>query len=154
MGHADTAPNPWLFTAPIARIGHHTHKFPWVHEMYKRIDHVALHVSDIETSKTFYETHFGFETYFEHTTPTGIRIAYLRLQDTVLELTGITDPPIHGFHFCLETDDLDTSVNALTTAGVEVAQAPHPTSAREAREEGWRRMVCKGPDGELIEIRG
>ena len=122
--------------------------------MYKRIDHVALHVGDIAASKAFYETHFGFETYHEHDTPNGIHIAYLRLADTVLELTGITDMPVGGFHFCLETDDFDHAVGALTAAGIEVVQAPHPTSARVAREADWRRAVFKGPDGEQIEIRG
>ena len=72
----------------------------------------------------------------------------------MLELTGRQDAPVHGFHFCLETDDFDASVAALAEAGVEVAQAPHPTATRAAQEEGWRRIVFKGPDGELIEIRG
>ena len=100
--------------------------------MYKRIDHVALHVSDISTSKNFYERHFGFETYFEHEARSGLPIAYLRLGDTVLELTGRADPPINGFHFCLESDDFDRAVSELKAAGVEVFQEPHPTSAREA----------------------
>ena len=80
---------------------------------YKRIDHLALHVSDLRTSVAFYETHFGFKTYFEHQTPTGLDIAYLRLGDTVLELTGRADPPLNGFHFCLETDDFEGAVAAL-----------------------------------------
>ena len=122
--------------------------------MYKRIDHVALHVSDLEKSKTFYQTHFGFETYFEHATATGLAIAYLRLGDTVLELTGHADPPINGFHFCLETDNFDHAIAALISAGVSVLSEPRPVSARHAREEGWRRTVFKGPDGEQIEIRG
>lgn len=121
---------------------------------YLRIDHVALHVADIDASKAFYETHFGFETYFEHQTPTGMPIAYLRLEDTVLELTGFDDAPLKGFHFCLETDDFDGAVAALTDAGVELAQAPHKTSARAPREENWQRVVFKGPDGEQIELRG
>ena len=121
---------------------------------YKRIDHTALHVCDIEASKTFYERHFGFETYFQHKTPTGIAIAYLRLQDTVLELTGIEDVPVNGFHFCIETDDFERAVTDLTAAGVELFQAPHKTAARHPREEKWQRVVFKGPDGEQIELRG
>lgn len=121
---------------------------------YKRIDHTALHVSDIQLSKSFYEKHFAFETYFEHETPKGITIVYLRLGDTVLELTGIVDPPINGFHFCLETDDFDEAVANLTTAGVEVIQLPHKTAARNPREGNWQRVVFRGPDGEQIELRG
>ncbi len=122
--------------------------------MYRRIDHMALHVSDLEKSKAFYETHFGFETYFEHDTPMGFDIAYLRLQDTVLELVGRADSAVGGFHFCLEADDFDTSFASLEAAGVEVLQAPHPTQARIERETGWRRAVFAGPDGEMVEIRG
>ncbi len=121
---------------------------------YKRIDHVALHVSDLRKSVEFYETHFGFENYFEHRTPRRVDIAYLRLGDTVLELTGRADPPINGFHFCLETDDFVGAVAALREAGVEVHTEPHKTAAREPREEKWLRVVFKGPDGEMIEIRG
>ena len=121
---------------------------------YKRIDHTALHVANIEVSKNFYETHFGFETYFEHETPTGVPIAYLRLMDTVLELTGMEDAPIKGFHFCLETDDFEGAVADLKAATVELIQPPHKTAAREPREKNWQRVVFKGPDGELIELRG
>jgi lactoylglutathione lyase len=121
---------------------------------YKRIDHLALHVSDLRTSVAFYETHFGFKIYFEHQTPTGLDIAYLCLGDTVLELTGRADPPLNGFHFCLETDDFEGAVASLKDAGVEMATQPHKTAAREAREANWRRVVFKGPDGESIEIRG
>ena len=121
---------------------------------YKRIDHLALHVSDLRRSVAFYQTHFGFENYFEHRTPQGFDIAYLRLGDTVLELTGRADPPINGFHFCLETDDFVGAVAVLREAGVEVHAEPHKTAAREPHEEKWLRVVFKGPDGEMIEIRG
>ena len=121
---------------------------------YKRIDHTALHVSDIQASKSFYEKHFAFETYFEHETPNDITIVYLRLGDTVLELTGIDDTPINGFHFCLETDDFVEAVANLTAAGVEVIQSPHKTAARHSREKNWQRAVFRGPDGEQIELRG
>jgi lactoylglutathione lyase len=122
--------------------------------MYKRIDHVALHVADLERSVSFYERHFGFEDYFRQATPDGTRIAYLRLGDTVLELTHRSEGPMNGFHFCLETDDFDGSVADLQNAGVEVVRAPHKTAAREPREATWRRVVFRGPDGEQIELRG
>jgi lactoylglutathione lyase len=121
---------------------------------FHRIDHMALHVKDVDTSVRFYEGHFGFKTYFRAPTPTGLDIAYLKLGDTVLELTGHADPASGGFHFCVETDDFDGAVAGLKKAGVPVAQEPHKTAAREPREATWRRVVFKGPDGELVEIRG
>ncbi|MSQ50893.1 MAG: VOC family protein [Betaproteobacteria bacterium] len=122
--------------------------------MYKRIDHVALHVADLRRSIAFYERHFGFKNYFQAPVPGGIDIAYLKLGDTVLELTHHSDGEMMGFHFCLETDRFDESVSELQRNGVELIRAPHKTAPREPREEGWRRVVFRGPDGEQIELRG
>lgn len=121
---------------------------------FTRIDHVALDVSDLETSAAFYQKHFGFERYNDYTTPTGLNIAYLKLGGTVLELVGESRGAMTGFHFCLITDDFDAAVSTLKQAGLPVVTEPHPTGAREPGEEGWRRVVFGGPDGEHIEFRG
>ncbi len=122
--------------------------------MFKRIDHVALHVADLDRSIKFYETHFGFKHYFQHAAGSGAQIAYLRLGDMVLELTHHSDGEMKGFHFCLETDGFDETVAKLQRDGVKLVRAPHDTAAREPRENGWRRAVFAGPDGEQIELRG
>lgn len=122
--------------------------------MYRCIDHIALHVRDLERSVTFYQSHFGFKSHFRHAVGGGMQIAYLKLGDTVLELVHRSDGSMSGFHFCLETDTFDEAVAALRDRGVEMARAPHDTAAREPRETGWRRVVFLGPDGEQIELRG
>ncbi|MBF8253508.1 MAG: Glyoxalase-like domain containing protein [Deltaproteobacteria bacterium] len=122
--------------------------------MFKRIDHVAIHVADLDRSVAFYEQHFGFKKYFQHAGGGGMQIAYLKLGDTVLELTHRTDGAMMGFHFCLETDNFDETVAKLQQDGVRLVRAPHDTAAREPRENGWRRVVFAGPDGEQIELRG
>jgi lactoylglutathione lyase len=122
--------------------------------MFKRIDHVAVHVRDLDRSVAFYERHFGFRKYFQHAATAGLQIAYLRLGDTVLELTHKWDGAMQGFHFCLETDEFDETVARLQREAVPLVRAPHETAAREPREEGWRRVVFAGPDGEQIELRG
>jgi len=122
--------------------------------MFKRIDHVAIHVSDLDRSVQFYERHFGFKHYFQHAAGTGLQIAYLKLGDTVLELTHHSDGAMVGFHFCLETDNFPETVEKLQKDGVRLVRAPHDTAAREPREKGWRRVVFAGPDGEQIELRG
>jgi lactoylglutathione lyase len=122
--------------------------------MFKRIDHVAVHVSDLDRSVKFYERHFGFKHYFQHAAGSGQQIAYLRLGDTILELTHHSDGAMAGFHFCLETDNFDDTVAKLQRDGVQLVRAPHDTAAREPRENGWRRVVFAGPDGEQIELRG
>jgi lactoylglutathione lyase len=122
--------------------------------MFKRIDHVALHVQDLDGSVKFYEQHFGFRHYFQHAAGSGLQIAYLKLGDTVLELTHHFDGAMTGFHFCLETDNFDEAVDKLQRDGVKLIRAPHDTAAREPHENGWRRVVFAGPDGEQIELRG
>jgi len=102
----------------------------------------------------FYEAHFGFINYFQHAVSGGPRIAYLNLRDTVLELTEHSEGTINGCHFCLETDCFDVAVSDLRSAGIEFVRAPHQTAAREPREQNWRRVVFRGPDGEQIELRG
>jgi lactoylglutathione lyase len=122
--------------------------------MFKRIDHIAIHVSDLDRSVAFYEKHFAFKKYFQHAATGGLQIAYLKLGDTVLELTHKSDGAMTGFHFCLETDHFDETVSKLREDGVQLVRAPHDTAAREPRERGWRRVVFGGPDGEQIELRG
>lgn len=122
--------------------------------MFKRIDHVAIHVADLDRSVAFYERHFGFKDYFRQTGGGGLQIGYLKLGDTVLELTQHSDEAMAGFHFCLETDNFDETVEQLQRDGVKLLRAPHATAAREPRETGWRRVVFAGPDGEQIELRG
>jgi lactoylglutathione lyase len=122
--------------------------------MFKRIDHVAIHVSDLDRSVKFYEQHFGFSHYFQQVAGGGLQIAYLKLGDTVLELTHHPGETMSGFHFCLETDDFTGTIEKLQRDGVQLVRAPHDTAAREPRENGWRRVVFGGPDGEQIELRG
>ena len=58
-----------------------------------------IHVGDLDRSVSFYEHHFGFKSYFQHVVPGGPRIAYLKLGDTVLELTHTQRVPYQGFTF-------------------------------------------------------
>ncbi|GBG57818.1 glyoxalase [Sporomusaceae bacterium FL31] len=125
--------------------------------MFKRIDHIAFIVANREKSVRFYEEHFGFQKYYEHDVPVPVieKIVYLKLGDTVLELIHMPNGAQNtGYHFCLESDNFDADYDRLKKAGIPVQTEPHPSSAREAREEGWRRVVFVGPDGEHIEFRG
>lgn len=119
-----------------------------------RFDHVALEVSDLDRSIDFYVRCFGFNLYSEQLVRGNLRIAYLRLGEVVLELVGEARAKMQGFHFCLISDDFDGEVARLRGMELELVTAPHPTGAREPHEEGWRRVVFAGPDGEHIEIRG
>lgn len=126
--------------------------------MFKRIDHVAISVRDRQKSIEFYETYLGFKKYFEHDVP-GVpeleKVIYLQLSDTVLELEHwIQGSENKGYHFCLLSDDFNSDYERLKAAGIPVVSSPHVPRPRTPEEEGWRRVVFKGPDNELIEIRG
>jgi lactoylglutathione lyase len=126
--------------------------------MFKRIDHVALQVSDIDASKQFYQENFGFSHYYEHKLPANLYIAYLTLGDTMLELyQSDMDSVSHcatAFHFCLVTDNFSQDVQQLLSKGVRMQRAPHATAPRVAAESGWQRATFLGLDDEEIEIRG
>lgn len=122
--------------------------------MFKFIDHVAVHCSDLERSVRFYADAFGFETLSRHDRPGG-GIAYLRLGQTVLELTQKEREPMSGMHFAIETDDMDAALAQLAGKGVAVLQPVRPLNARRPGEPATtRRVVFAGPDGEMIEVRG
>jgi lactoylglutathione lyase len=125
--------------------------------MFKRIDHIAIIVKDRIKSIKFYEEHFGFKKYYEHDVPVPVieKIVYLKLGDSIIELVHMPNgPAVQGFHFCLESDNFDEDYRRLKSAGIPIDTEPHPAGARESREDGWRRVVFMGPDGELIEFRG
>ena len=115
-----------------------------------------MQVKDVDNSQSFYENHFGFETYFDHEVLDEIPVVCLRLDDTVLELRVGEVPPdgYQGCFFCLESDDLQGDVGILKKAGVDIDQEIHETTPRNYQERRWKRAIFKGPDGELIEIRG
>jgi len=62
---------------------------------------------------------------------------------TVFTSRGVKDRP-----------DFDTDYQRLKNVGVPIVAEPHIPSPRVPEEIGWKRVVFKGLDGELIEIRG
>ncbi|HEX9808247.1 MAG TPA: VOC family protein [Alphaproteobacteria bacterium] len=121
--------------------------------MFKYIDHVAVHCSDLGRSERFYAEAFGFEAFSHHERPGG-GIVYMRLGDSVLELTEKPKEPMSGMHFAVETDDMEAAVRHLAAVGAEMIQEPRPLRAKRPGEGETRRAVYCGPDGEMIEVRG
>lgn len=125
--------------------------------MFKRLDHVAICCSDTPRSVAFYVDNFGFEQISQHDRDDGTGVnAFLRLGDTLIEMTSRADQTMSGFHICLEPVDFDQAVTSLVAKGVETVIAPRPSTPRteDEKKTGVSRAVFRGPDGELIEIRG
>lgn len=122
--------------------------------VFRRIDHMGLMVRSLDRSVAFYKHYFGFNTYFKHTTASGVSIAYMRLNDTVLELVEAAEHvPLSGYHMALECLDLRQAVDYLSQH-LPVKKSIHETPMRKPSERTWKRVVFLGPDGEEIELRG
>lgn len=122
--------------------------------MFKKIDHIALHVKDLDVSKIFYTRNFGFTEGYYNVVNDNLRIIYLELGGTTLELSENYEGKIIGSHFCLHTSNFEADIQQLITNNIKLLTPPHPTKARTKYEEGWKRAVFLGPDQEQIEIRG
>lgn len=125
--------------------------------MIHRIDHTTITVRDLQRSIEFYTRLLGFTVDREVWIPESkLRIVFLRLGDTVLELFGV--PAILGEalshvnevvgykHICLLVDRVDEEYERLTAVGVKFRMVP--TTVLE-----WVRIAffCD-PDGMDIEL--
>lgn len=101
--------------------------------MILKLNHVALAVPSLESAMTLYQNIFGAvisppKVLEEH----GIRLSFVRLQNTALELMEPLDDtsPISRFlkrtrdggihHLCFEVADLEASMKQLATSGLRI----------------------------------
>ena len=100
-----------------------------------RFDHVSLNVRDFEAALAWYQAKLGFrvEVAWRVAALNGKRLAYLRLNDTVLELVeadlgGIGLPEAMSFpehfartgygHLCFRVENADAVLDGLAAEGV------------------------------------
>ncbi|GJD93615.1 VOC family protein [Methylobacterium iners] len=133
-----------------------------------RFDHISLNVRDFECALAWYQTKLGFqvEVAWRVGALNGKRLAYLRLNDTVLELVeadtggiGLPEPMSFAEHFgrtgyghlCFRVDDADAVISGL--AGKDV-----PTFVRAETYDldgtPFRRRVgfVKDMEGNVLEF--
>jgi len=125
--------------------------------MFKSTDHIGIAVKDRDKSLKFYEEHFGFVKYFEADTPVKDieKVVFIKNGDMVIELMHMPAAAVNsGYHICLKSDNFDADYERLVGAGLEIETKALAAPPRQAEEEGWKRAVFVGPDGEKIEIRG
>ena len=115
---------------------------------FRQLDHVALHVADVERSCRFYADVLRLEPIPRPAfTFPG---AWFRLGQTQeLHLIGQRDAPVHshnrGNHFALLVDDMDAWEEHLRGKGI----AYHP---RRLRPDGALQIYVVDPDGHYIEL--
>ena len=129
--------------------------------MFKRIDHIALIVPDLDEAIGLYRDSFRAEFYMrEANAEQGFEVAAFRVGDGHIELLSPTrsDSVISGFlrkhgpgihHIAIEVDDLDSRLEEVKACGLVL------TNDRPRRGTGDSRIVFVHPKsllGTMIEL--
>jgi glyoxylase I family protein len=128
--------------------------------MFKRIDHVEIVTDQLDRTMQFYTDVLGFtvkarDRIERSSLGAPIDLVYLDLRGTTVELIqyeGATvDPAPQTEHLgyrmiALEVDDMQKTVNYLSTKGVDIVWGPR------VRETYSRAEICD-PNGYRIELR-
>jgi methylmalonyl-CoA/ethylmalonyl-CoA epimerase len=103
----------------------------------RALDHIAIATPDLESSLKVFEQ-LGLKCdHVEELPERGIRVAFLPIGDTRIELVTPTreDSEVSAFldkrgggihHLAFRVDDVDSDVKALKDGGVRMAQEPAP----------------------------
>lgn len=119
--------------------------------MIRALAHVCFVVSDLQRSIDFYQGSLGLEPVFYFTNEQGEKTGvYLRVggRSFVELFTGQVEPAGRQMsyrHFCLEVDDIQTTVAALRSRGVECSE---PVLGLDQSWQAW----IADPDGNRIEL--
>ena len=127
-------------------------RYPWGIPMITSFSHIYHRVRDLDESIDFYTNRFGFYLLRRYSID-GRESAYIGLADVLLELTVARDiselpGPAGERRLGLTVTDLDTVMEDLRRAGVEVVQEPY-----EARTFWGRQAAIKDPNNYIISLR-
>ena len=116
--------------------------------MKASIDHVGLHVSNLEEAVRFYQRTLGLRLH-KLMRVGEVEIAFLDLNGTYLELVqrpGSPEGPPEGrwSHLAVHVDDFDGLVSRLEEMGLELRRITLP--------DGTRIIFFKDPDGHDVEV--
>ena len=124
-----------------------------------KIDHIALYVKDLDSSKSFYETYFGaksnelyhnpktgLHTYFL-TFESGARLEIMWRPNLSERLDKVMNEGFIHFAFCVGSKE---AVDALTLKMIDEGYIC--SSAPRTTGDGYYESVILDPDGNMIEI--
>lgn len=115
--------------------------------MLKRIHHIGVAVSDIESARRVVEQQLGLEMTRRHRAPDGsIDAAFYRCGDIEIELLYFSEPERRSAwlagaeqarieHIAVEVDDLEATTRALSALGVQSLAAVRGPLGMSARTE-------------------
>lgn len=116
--------------------------------------HIGVMTSKIEESVVFYRDTLGMTLEQERSIPNGMKLAFLRAGNCVVELVSPADPKsiedrTHGIvdHICFEVQNINELAIELAEKGVELEGKPEDVPVL-----GVRNFFAKGPNGERLEF--
>ena len=117
--------------------------------MFKRISHVCVNSSDLQRTMGFYAL-LGCESVVAFTRKGRQIGAFLRIaENDFVEIfekpSVVTTSPLGIHHFCLEVDDLDTTIANLRSKGLTVKDK------NKGCDGTWQTWL-QDPDGNRIEL--
>jgi lactoylglutathione lyase len=124
------------------------------------LHHVGVYTKDVEASRRFYETMFGFSTSWAGEVPleAGLyKAAMIERGTCVIELVQPPDPgkvpAAHGpiQHIALRTQDLKRAIRRLQELGA-IFESAEATAMPEFTACGVWHAFITGPSGERIEL--
>ena len=123
-------------------------------QRYATLNHVALYVSNLQTSTDFYRNIIGLENMAEpfhdgkHTWFKVGEHAQLHLIEGAKEKTAHDK----NTHLCFTVADMAAFINRLTKAGVAYEDWPGKANSVTTRVDGVKQVYFKDPDGFWIEV--
>jgi catechol 2,3-dioxygenase-like lactoylglutathione lyase family enzyme len=140
--------------------------------MLKNVHHMSFTVSDLNRSLAFYRDRLGMEVVVERDVQTGymkdlmgfsplhLRLVFLRLGDTLLELIQYLNPKGTAVdttknnpgiaHICFLVDDIHAAYEHLVSEGVRVQS--EPVAITFGPNKGGFALYVFDPDGIPLEL--
>lgn len=118
-----------------------------------RADHLALHVSDLDRSQSFYTRYFGLQP-MRAPAPSNI-MRWLQAGSFELHLIGGRTRPVDvpiAVHLALRVQDLDAVISRLESDKVPWSDSDKNPRATAIRGDGIRQLYLQDPDGYWIEV--
>ena len=129
--------------------------------MIKKVNHIAIVVSDLEESLRFWVDALGLKlAHTEHVDSQAVDVAFLPVGDSKIELLKPTDdesgvarylekrgPGMH--HLCFEVDDIAATLTSLKAGGVQLINEV-PVVGSDGRKFAF--IHPKSANGVLVEL--
>lgn len=119
-----------------------------------KVNHIAVHVSNLEKSMSFYETILNLEE-IEEPFKDGLHAWYDIGGGAALHLIEVANTPKEiskTNHLCLSMDDMDAFISRLKSKNYPFEDWPGEKGKITTRPDGVRQIYIQDPDGYWLEI--